>query len=62
MLDRPAQPLHRLTRHEKLDYLERLCPSDAAAIEALIDDCLDHRQPRNVLDWFAIAERVSAKH
>lgn len=54
--------LQTLTRAEKLDYLARLCPTDAVAITLLIDDCLSHRWPKTPADWFAIAERVSAKH
>ena len=34
-----------LSRQEKLDRLALLCPSDAAAIELIIDDCLERRWP-----------------
>lgn len=37
--------LAHLSRSEKLDRLALLCPTDAAAIELIIDDCLSRRWP-----------------
>jgi len=34
-----------LSRTDKLDRLALLCPTDAAAIELIIDDCLERRWP-----------------
>ena len=57
-----ALVLHTLSPADKLDYLRRLHPSDARAVEAIIDDCLTHRWPKTPEDWFAVADRLSAKH
>lgn len=57
-----AGVLQTLSRAEKLAYLERLWPSDAAAIELAINDCLAHRWPKSPTDWFAVADRLSPKH
>lgn len=53
-----AVVLHTLSTAQKLEYLHRLHPGDAAAIVALIDDCLAHHWPKNAKDWYEVAERL----
>lgn len=57
-----ATVLQTLSPAEKLDYLRRLHPGDAAAIVIAIDDCLIHRWPKTAEGWYVVAERLSPKH
>lgn len=52
----------RLSPAEKLEYLNRLHPSDAAAITVLIDDCITHRWPKTVIELYHLAGRLEVKH
>lgn len=54
-----ATVLQTLSVTEKLDYLRRLHPGDAAAITILIDDCLLHRWPKTAEGWHAIMDRLA---
>lgn len=51
-----------LSRSEKLEFLARLCPSDVAAIDMILNDCLTYRWPKTPAEWFAVDARLSAKH
>lgn len=53
--------LHGLSRNEKLDRLALLCPSDAAAIELIIDDCLERRWP-NARTWLVVKAPSTSGH
>lgn len=49
--------LASLSRAEKLDRLALLCPSDAAAIELIIDDCLARRWP-SASKWAVVRPKL----
>lgn len=47
---------------DKLEWLGRVAPGDAAAIALLIDDCITHRWPATVAEWLVAAAQMAVNN